>query len=200
MEASGFWLHTIFGYSALTLALWRISWGFLGSQHARFSDFLARPGAALSYLRNAPAVEPLGHNPAGGWAIVAMLILFTAQAISGMFNGGEILMEGPWYHVAPKWAQELAHEFHEINFNLLLGLAGLHLGALLLHWVQRRHNLIPAMITGYRDRQDGAHGDARGISSHKTWLAMFLLALVVLAVWAVVSLAPPPSTDPLDMF
>jgi cytochrome b len=200
MEVSGFWLHTIFGYSALALALWRISWGLVGTRYARFSHFLASPGAAMNYLRNAPAVEPVGHNPAGGWAIMAMLALVTAQAVSGLFNGGEILMEGPWYHAAPKWLQGLAHEFHEINFNLLLGLVGLHLGALLLHWVRRRHNLIPAMITGYRDSQHSASDDARGIGSHKALLAAFILAIAVLVVWAVVSLAPPASTDPLEMF
>jgi cytochrome b len=196
MEASGFWLHTIFGYSALALVLWRIAWGFLGSRYARFSNFLTTPRAALDYLRSAPEVEPLGHNPAGGWAIVAMLGLVAAQAISGLFNGGEILMEGPWYQAVPKWIQELAHEFHEVNFNLLLGIVGLHLGAIALHWVKRRHNLVPAMLHGYRTGKSGTEG----IDSHKAWIAAALLALAVVAVWFIVSSAPPASTDPLDMF
>ncbi|MCJ7555909.1 MAG: cytochrome b/b6 domain-containing protein [Gammaproteobacteria bacterium] len=199
MEASGFWLHTIFGYSALALVLWRVGWGFIGTRHALFRNFISGPRATLAYLRadsSQPLAAQAGHNPAGGWSIIVMLALTGLQACSGLLNGGELLMEGPWFHTLPGWAKDIFHEFHELNFNLLLGLVGLHLAAILFYAVKRKRNLVPAMVTGYSE----VGGNTQGIGSQKLLPAMLLLVLAALIVWAIVGLAPPPSTDPMDMF
>ena len=199
MEASGFWLHTIFGYSALTLVLWRLAWGFVGTHYARFRNFVRGPAATLAYLRAAtsrPLTAQVGHSPSGAWAIIAMLALIVLQAGSGLFNGGELLMEGPWYHAIPGWAKDFFHELHELGFNTLLGLVGLHLAAILFYAIRKKQNLVPAMITGYSQ----AGGDSSGIGSQRLLLAAFLLALGALTVWTIVALAPQPSMDPMDMF
>lgn len=199
MEASGFWLHTIFGYSALVLVLWRLGWGYIGTRYALFRNFIAGPRSTLAYLRaeaSDPSTIQVGHSPTGGWAIIAMLALIGLQACSGLLNGGELLMEGPWFHAVPGWAKDFAHEFHELNFNILLGLVGLHLAAILFYAVKRKRNLLPAMITGYSK----AGGDSQGVGSHRLLPALLLLALAALIVWTIVSLAPPPSADPMDMF
>lgn len=199
MEASGFWLHTIFGYSALTLVLWRVAWGFMGTHYARFGNFVRSPAATLAYLRTATSrtlPAQVGHSPSGGWAIIAMLALIAVQAGSGLFNGGEFLMEGPWYHTIPGWAKDFFHELHELGFNALLGLVGLHLAAILFYAVKKKQNLVPAMVTGYSP----SNGNAPGIGSQRLLLAVFLLALAALAVATIVYLAPPASMDPMDMF
>ncbi len=199
MEASGFWLHTIFGYSALTLVLWRLAWGFMGTRYARFRNFVTAPAATLAYLRavtSRPKPEPVGHSPSGGWAIIAMLALIGVQASSGLFNGGELMMEGPWFHTLPGWAKDFSHELHEISFNILLGLVGLHLAAIVFYAIRWKRNLVPAMLTGYSETE----GHSPGLGSQKLLLAVFLLALAALAVWTIVALAPQPSMDPMDMF
>src|SRR5690349_14013981 len=69
-------LHVILGYTATGLILFRIIWGFVGSQFARFSSFLFSPGAAIEYLRSL-AKQPqhyIGHTPAGSYAIYAILL------------------------------------------------------------------------------------------------------------------------------
>src|SRR5690606_31982013 len=85
-------IHTIAGYTVLTLVALRIVWGFIGSQHARFKDFVRPPGEALGYVKDTflgRARRYLGHNPAGGLMIVAMLISLLATTVSGVARSEE---------------------------------------------------------------------------------------------------------------
>jgi len=199
MGVGGFQIHKYFGYTIMTLVLWRVAWGVLGTRYARFSSFVKGPRAVFRYLGTGEekqgAAGP-GHNPAGGWAILAMLALLAAQAGSGLGNGGELLMEGPWYHTLPGTYRNLAHETHELGFNLLLGLVGLHLAAVLFYRVRHGRKLVSAMVTG---RQETGPGTPE-ISSHGLWRALVLLALCAGLVWALVSAAPPPPLDGMDFF
>jgi cytochrome b len=79
----------------LVLLLYRFLWGFLGGETARFRHFIKGPASVLSYLRE--GMPPtIGHNPLGGWAVVALLILLGAQAVSGLFADDGIITHGPW--------------------------------------------------------------------------------------------------------
>lgn len=195
----GFEIHTFFGCSILTLVLWRLCWGVFGTRYARFLSFVRGPRAVFRYLGGGEehhGVADAGHNPAGGWAILAMLALLVAQAGSGLANGGELLMEGPWYHTLSSTYRNLAHEIHELGFNLLLGLVGLHLAAVLFYRVRHGRKLVSAMLTGKQDTSPGVPE----ISSHGLWRALALLALCAALVWALVSAAPPPPIDGMDFF
>ena len=78
-------LHIDAGYIVAGLILFRLIWGFIGSQHARFSDFLTTPATTIQHLKDL-ADKPkryIGHNPAGGWMVVAMLVTLTIVTISG---------------------------------------------------------------------------------------------------------------------
>lgn len=80
-------VHEIAGYAALGLILFRIIWGFIGSKHARFSDFLYGPKAVIEYLKSLLTTHPkhyLGHNPAGGWMVVLLLLGVLATGITGL--------------------------------------------------------------------------------------------------------------------
>lgn len=80
-------VHEFGGYAALGLILFRIVWGFIGSQHARFSDFLYGPKAVVAYLKSLLTTHPkhyLGHNPAGGWMIILLMLGVLATGISGL--------------------------------------------------------------------------------------------------------------------
>ena len=199
MGVEGFRIHTFFGYSIMTLVLWRLCWGVFGTRYARFSSFVRGPRAVFQYLgadKHKDTAPEAGHNPAGAWAILAMLALLATQAGSGLANGGELLMEGPWFHTLAENYQDLAHEIHELSFNLLLGLVGLHLAAVLFHRVRHGRRLVSAMVTGRQETGPGA----QEITTHKALQALGLLALCAGLVWALVNAAPPPPLDGMDFF
>lgn len=80
-------LHIYAGYAVLGLIIFRLIWGIIGSKNARFSDFLTSPGKVIEYLKSLISVKPkhyLGHNPAGGWMVIALLISLFVATISGL--------------------------------------------------------------------------------------------------------------------
>lgn len=88
-EGEPLWLHSWSGYAIAALVVVRVVWGFVGPRHARFADFLTGPGAVLadlSGLARGRAQRHLGHTPAGGWAIVVLLVLLAGTTLSGMAN------------------------------------------------------------------------------------------------------------------
>jgi cytochrome b len=79
--------HIYSGYAVLGLIVFRVLWGFVGSEHARFADFLHSPAAVAAYLKalaGGNAGRYLGHNPAGGWMILALLAGLFVISISGL--------------------------------------------------------------------------------------------------------------------
>ncbi|HYI47624.1 MAG TPA: cytochrome b/b6 domain-containing protein [Allosphingosinicella sp.] len=143
-------LHILLGQILLGLVLFRILWGLIGSSTARFAGFVRGPRAVWRYLRGrgGPA---FGHNPLGGWSVVAMLLVLLTQIGLGLFAIDEdALNEGPLSHlVSYETARILAHR-HETIFYLLAALIAVHLSAILYYLVVRRDNLVTPMVTGRR--------------------------------------------------
>jgi cytochrome b len=145
--------HMLSGHAILALLLFRIAWGLVGSDTARFARFLRPPRAALRHLahlrrRGAPEETTLGHNAVGGWMVLLMLGLLLAQAVTGLFADDEELHRGPladW--VGFDTAQRITG-WHQRNFNLVLGAVALHVAAVAAYWLLARRNLIAPMITG----------------------------------------------------
>lgn len=132
--------HELIGYLVLAIVALRLVWGFLGSRHARFADFVRPPREVVAYARGmleGTAPRHLGHNPIGGWMILALFAALLATAGSGWLAqavGGRL--------------GHLFEELHEAAANGLLVLIGLHvLGVLAESW-REGENLVRAMITG----------------------------------------------------
>ena len=175
-------IHEWCGYTLLTLIAFRIVWGFVGSTHARFSSFLRGPRAVIHYWQS-KTPHPEGHNPAGGWSVVLMLLLLLAQGITGLFNKDDVAFSGPLVHmVSSKLAGKLG-AWHEINFNILLTLITLHVGAVLLY-SRRGQNLLRPMLGGGHSTQ-GARVSA-------SWIALLILAACAGMLWFGLSLVPKP--------
>ncbi|MCC4307818.1 cytochrome b/b6 domain-containing protein [Alcanivorax marinus] len=175
--------HMRAGYALLALLLFRIAWGFVGSRRSRFADFLASPAVAWRYgrdfLRNrAPAWD--GHNPLGGWMVLAMLVLLMAQAVSGLFATDDISIAGPLNGAVTSGVAGALTDFHGFNINLLLVLAGLHVAAVAAHRL-RGERLTGAMISG---RKAGAADQPPA----PAWRALLLAVLAAGIVWLVVTL------------
>lgn len=148
--------HYRFGYATLALILFRVVWGFVGSQTSRFADFVRGPRAVARYLRapmSAQTPSRPGHNPLGGWSIVAMLICVLAQTLSGLFSSDGIDEDGPFADAVSNATIKLATKLHHFGETALLILVTLHVAAVLLHWALKHDNLVAPMITG-RKRTD----------------------------------------------
>jgi cytochrome b len=143
--------HMRAGYGVLALLLFRLAWGFVGSDTARFSHFVRGPRAAWHHLRgffsSAPDVA-VGHNPAGGWAVLAMLLVLCLQVGTGLFADDDISDAGPLAQYVERPARRFLTGLHDQSFNVLLALAALHVAAIAAYWVVRRQNLVWPMVTG----------------------------------------------------
>ncbi len=184
-ETENFELHQWLGYTVIVLVVSRIAWGFVGSPHSRFADFLVGPGRVIAYIRGTGSGSA-GHNPLGGWSVIALLLLLLLQAISGLFNSDDVFFNGPLYYGASVALRDAMGVVHEVAFYALLSLVGLHILAVLYHQFRRREQLVQAMVRG---GTSGRRGRAPAVSS---WLALFIVLLVALALWSLLQLAPSP--------
>jgi cytochrome b len=145
-------LHVNAGYLIGILVALRLLWGFVGPRHARFADFVRSPREVLRYARDAlhlRAPRHLGHNPAGGAMVVALLSGLAVTVISGVALHGAADFAGP---LAGFWRGELAADVlegvHEAGANTTLLLILLHLGGVLFSSLEHGENLVKSMITG----------------------------------------------------
>ena len=143
-------LHQAAGIALFGLLIFRVIWGFSGSQASRFSSFLKGPRATLAHVRHLlrGRAEPLpGHNPLGGWGVAIMLTLLLIEAISGLFSS-TFDYAGPLAGLIPDdWADRMS-SIHAINLDLLLGMIGLHLLGVAITSILGRENLVASMIHG----------------------------------------------------
>ena len=143
--------HAYAGDALLTLLLFRLAWGFIGSDTARFMRFLASPRAAfrhLTHILRRETDEQAGHNPAGGWMVMLMLGLLLGQTLTGIIDNNDVADAGPLTDILPAWLSNLIDDLHAWLWNALLAAIALHVLAIALYAVAKRQNLVRAMLTG----------------------------------------------------
>lgn len=178
--------HMLSGEVILALLLFRLAWGIAGSDTARFARFLRSPLAGLHHLRHLRRREPdteIGHNAAGGWMVLAMLLVLLTQAVSGLFTDDGILTKGPLARSVPGHVADAARSIHLINFDLILVAVALHILAVLAYAGLKRHDLVRPMVTGFKRLPASLAARAPRLGS--PWLALFLLALAAGVVTAI---------------
>ena len=178
--------HSWSGYTILTLLVFRIGWGFIGSDTARFASFVRGPRASFSYLRSVFKRQPkayLGHNPLGGWMIMALLLVLLTQVVTGLLGNDDSDYEAPLAHWLRHDASSLMTTLHAYTFDLLLILVGLHIAAVLTHVMRQRDDMLKAMFTGVKA---SLTGESAGYMA-SNWRALSVVAVVVLGVYALVS-------------
>jgi cytochrome b len=139
------WLHLAAGYAIAVLILLRIIWGFVGPQHARFSDFVRTPREVIGYVRSAiplRASRYLGHNPAGGAMIIALLAMLIGISASGFMMTTDAF-----------WGAQWVEDLHECLVYTTLGLIALHVAGVVFSSIEHGENLVKAMITGRKRAQ-----------------------------------------------
>lgn len=164
--------HEPLGYAVLALIAVRAAWGFVGTEHARFRDFVFRPAAVLAYARDIAsgrARRYLGHNPLGGVMIVALLLALLGAGVTGLVIPESGEPDRATLQLVPAaFADDherhggahrherggIAHavkESHEFFAHLTLLLVLAHLAGVALSSILHRENLVRAMVTGYKN-------------------------------------------------
>jgi cytochrome b len=169
--------HIYSGYAVLGLVLFRLLWGFVGTRHARFRDFVYSPSEVVEYLKSLWSRSPrhyLGHNPAGGWMVLALLASLLLTTVTGLKVYG-IEGQGPLADGGPNLAlissayaddagdadekhgeseEKVWEELHEFFANFTLLLIFMHVtGVIVSSWLHRE-NLVKAMISGRKSSPD----------------------------------------------
>ena len=139
--------HEVAGYLIGGLLLFRLVWGLIGPSHARFSDFLFKPSTVFGYLADSlkgRAKRFIGHNPAGGAMVIALLVSLGAVTITGIAMTSNMF-----------WGLEWVEDIHEVAANSTLILVGLHIAGVVYASFVHRENLVRAMISGFKRKLSG---------------------------------------------
>lgn len=172
-------LHIYAGYAVIGLVLFRILWGFVGTEHARFKDFVFGPAKVVQYLKSLASGSPqryVGHNPAGGYMVVLLLVTLLVVTITGLKAYGteghgplaanaEISVistaradedereENEAGRMDGNEDEEYWEEVHEAASYFMLGLIVLHILGVVVSSRLHKENLVKAMITGEKNSE-----------------------------------------------
>jgi len=174
--SDGDWMavHQWLGVTVIAIVFSRIVWGFVGSDTARFSSFLVGPKSVSRYLKRFISrrddVAFVGHNPAGGWSVMLLLAFLVFQALTGLFSNDDIFFDGPLAGVVGKDLSDVITGLHHQLFEILMILIGVHVAAVIVHWVFKRDNLIRPMVSGVKKFKS----DTTAPSLQPAWKAFFI--------------------------
>jgi cytochrome b len=179
--------HMRAGMAVLALVLFRILWGVAGSRHARFASFVRGPAAVVAYAKSftqRPHAVHVGHNPLGGWSVIALLAALLVQAGTGLFSNDDIATDGPLVRLVSKDRSDAITSFHHLNLWFLGALVATHLGAVAFHLVALKDNLVRPMLSGVKHLPARYAEADTGPTPHGR--ALVLLALAAIVVWWIV--------------
>ncbi|QWE04086.1 cytochrome b/b6 domain-containing protein [Polynucleobacter sp. JS-JIR-II-50] len=142
--------HAYFGYSILTLLIFRIIWGFVGSTHARFASFLPTKKAIFDYLSGS-SPHVLGHNPIGAISVFALIFVLCVQVLTGLFVDDEVSFQGPLAKYVSGSISSFLSEIHEGNQVVIYTLIAIHISAIWYYKKFKSENLIKPMISGDKE-------------------------------------------------
>lgn len=172
-------IHRVSGEVIAGLIIFRVVWGFVGGEHARFADFVKGPravGRHVSQLLRGRAEPSIGHNPLGGLGVLLLLAATSFVVVTGLFSAGD---DGPGGPFAGRFGWELS-DLHEPAFRILQAVVAIHLLGVAVTSLASRDNLVLAMITGFKRRT--AETAVRSTQS-----APAMALLIALAIGAAVS-------------
>lgn len=169
--------HLRFGYAMFAALLFRLAWGVIGSETARFSHFLKSPIAGLRHLRglrHRGDDGDVGHNAAGGWMVLLLLGLLCVQVATGLCANDQISTQGPLADLVGSGASDWLSHVHAVNFRLIEAAIALHLLAILVYRLRGRRLVWP-MISGKKPLPDSVPAPRMA----SLWLALPVLCAAI---------------------
>lgn len=163
-EALIFSYHMLSGLLLGGLVIWRIFWGLIGTDHARFSGFNLNPIQLKDYFVGVISGSKkrwVGHNPASSWAAITMFALALGLAITG--------------YLMSTGNKETFEDIHELMANTFIIVVILHIAGIILHTIRHRDAIALSMVDGKKV----ATGQNIAIPSSRRLAAIILLILVI---------------------
>jgi len=146
--------HFYCGYTIIGLLIFRYLWGFVGPTSVRYRALIPTPAQTIAYLRDIGSRRPSGtpgHNPLGSLSVIAMILLLTAQASSGLFIASDDFSEsGPLAYLVSDAVGDRLIWWHKLLSKIILAIVGLHIAAIFYYLLWKKENLIKPMITGWK--------------------------------------------------
>ncbi|ABZ75678.1 cytochrome B561 [Shewanella halifaxensis HAW-EB4] len=173
--------HQLLAYMLMVFIVVRIIWGLVGSDTARFSHFVRSPKTVINYLgraRREGISSSIGHNPVGGYMVVALITLVSVQLTTGLFATDEIFTEGPLYSAVSSDTAGWLTWLHKKNFDLILLLAVVHVFAVGVHMI-KGDKILGAMFSGYKKLPESKLG---GTNPNQLQFASVFKALVLTVI------------------
>ena len=186
-KVGGEWIvwHMRSGYAILTLVSFRLIWGFVGGEYARYTSFLAGPVRAMKFakgLLGKTHEHVIGHNPIGGWMVIVLLLLLATQAVLGLFSNDEIATTGPLARYVSDETSITLMGRHRTIGNILLVLVGLHIAAVLFHVFVKKEKLVHAMFSGNKHLPPDLASQAHAARKASISIGFIVLSLAIAAV------------------
>ncbi len=178
--------HAYCGYAALVLILFRVIWGFVGSWHARFANFIPSPSKLNAFLRG-QVDGGLGHNPLGALSVIALLTVILIQALTGLFADDDIFFQGPFAKYVSNNTVALLTSIHRFNQYLIFALVGLHIAAISYYYFVKRENLVRPMVTGDKLTSTAPKLQETIDSSRQRMLALAIFLLMILGLYFLIA-------------
>ena len=150
-------LHLYSGYSLLGIIIIRFIWGFIGTYHARFKNFIYSPTITYRYIKKLLTYQQkryIGHNPAGGAMVMILLLMLLIISLSGIALDGAENRAGPLGESTLFYYTESIKNIHIYSSNITVGLIILHIIGVLYSSIKHRENLIWSMLSGYKHPTD----------------------------------------------
>ncbi len=170
--------HQWIGFAMVFLLSFRLVWGFVGSTTARFSQFVRGKEAVSDYLNG--RWQGVGHNPLGGWSVIAMLTLLVAMTITGLFANNDADFTAPLTFFVSDSVSSLLTSAHHLLFKLLLVVIAIHIGAIFFYKIVLAKDLVTPMIKGDAPAESDLDEPTQGGGMIAVIVALVMAAL---AVW-----------------
>jgi cytochrome b len=185
-KVGGEWMewHMKSGYAILALVTFRLIWGFVGGEYARYTSFITGPIRALKYgvnLLGKNHQHVIGHNPVGGWMVIVLLLLLATQAVLGLFSNDEIATTGPLARYVSDATSITLMGRHRLIGDILLGLVGVHIAAVLFHLLVKKENLIRAMFSGKKELPLALANEAKAARKASMPVGFVVISLAIAA-------------------
>ena len=186
-KVGGEWIvwHMRSGYAILALVTFRLIWGFVGGEYARYASFLTGPIRAMKFakgLLGKTHEHVIGHNPVGGWMVIVLLLLLATQAVLGMFSNDEIATTGPLARYVSDATSITLMGRHRTIGDILLVLVGVHIAAVLFHVFVKKENVIRAMLSGKKELPPDLASEATAARKASMPIGLVVIFLAISAV------------------
>jgi cytochrome b len=186
-KVGGSWIkwHMYSGYAILALVFFRIVWGFVGGEYARFASFVAGPTSAVRYglgLLKRGSQHVISHNPIGGWMVVALLLVLATQAVLGLICDDEIATTGPLARYVSTELSLKAMSWHRLLGDVLLILVAIHILAVVFHVFVKKESLVRAMFSGNKDLPTDLAREAQSARKASIGIGFVVLLIAIAAV------------------